>query len=198
MMTKPTSVRRIADDQGYSLVELLIAMLVTTIVMGATMGGLTDAIKANDAVLHVTGMNNALRGGMDLIVRDLLQTGSGLPKGHVIQVPSGGQLIRRPGPPTTDYTNNAGDLNIAAVIPGRGLGPMINGVATDIITILTADNNFTDVNVSAVSSTSVTVVAGVNIGAGVDRVMPGPADDGAEGNRDHAGAGDRSEQPAPG
>jgi hypothetical protein len=174
MMTIPSNVPRIAaEEHGYSLVELMIAMLVTTVVMGATMGGLTDAIRANDAVLHVTGMNNTLRGGMDLIVRDLLQAGSGLPKGHVIQVPSGGALIRRPGPPDTDYTNEADDLDIPAVIPGPGLGPVINGVATDIITILTADNNFTDVNVSAVTDDSVTVVAGVNIGAGVDRVMPG-------------------------
>jgi prepilin-type N-terminal cleavage/methylation domain-containing protein len=173
MITTASTDRRIAEERGYSLVELMIAMLVTAVVMGATMGGLTDAIRANDAVLHVTGMNNTLRGGMDLIVRDLLQAGSGLPKGHVIQIPNGGDLIRRPGPPETDYTLEADDLDIPAVIPGPGLGPVINGVATDIITILTADNNFTDVNVSAVSDTSVTVAAGIDIGTGVDRVIEG-------------------------
>jgi hypothetical protein len=118
-------------------------------------------------------MNNSLRGGMDLMIRDLLQAGSGLPKGHVILVPSGGDLIRRPGPPDTDYTNTEGDLNIAAVIPGAELGPTINGVATDILTILTADNNFTDVGLTAVSATSVTVDPTVEIGSGVDRVIEG-------------------------
>jgi hypothetical protein len=69
---------------------------------------------------------------------------------------------------------NASDLNIAAVLPGAESGPAINGVETDIVTILTADNNFTDVGVTAVSSTSVTVdPAVVDIDSGVDRVIEG-------------------------
>jgi prepilin-type N-terminal cleavage/methylation domain-containing protein len=168
-----TAARPAASQAGFSLVELLIAMAVTTLIMGVTMAGLSDAMRANDIMVQVTTMNNGLRVAMDLMVRDLLQTGSGLPKGHVILVPSGGELIRRPGPPGTAYTNNAGDLNIAAVIPGDSLGPTINDIPTDIITILTADNNFTDVNVTAVTSTSVTVAAGINLAAGVDRVTRG-------------------------
>jgi hypothetical protein len=158
---------------GYSLVELVIAMAVTTVVMGATMTAVSDALRTNDAVMRVTSVNDGLRAGMDLIVRDLLQAGSGLPKGHVILVPTGGDLIRRPGPPETEYTNLEEDLNIPAVIPGAELGPSINGVDTDIITILTADNNFTDVPVTAVSSTSVTVDPGLNIDDGMDRVIAG-------------------------
>jgi hypothetical protein len=158
---------------GYSLIELVIAMAVTTVVMGATMTAVTDALRTNDAVMRVTSVNDGLRAGMDLIVRDLLQAGSGLPKGHVILVPTGGDLIRRPGPPETEYTNLEGDLSIPAVIPGAELGPSINGVDTDIITILTADNNFTDVPVTAVSSTSVTVDPDLNIDDGMDRVIAG-------------------------
>jgi hypothetical protein len=174
MMTKPSSIRRSAPaERGYSIVELMIAMFITTVIMGVTMAGLSDAIRANDAVLHITGMNNTLRGGMDLIIRDLLQAGSGLPKGHVVLIPSGGDLIRLPGPPETAYTTEEGDLNLPAVIPGPELGPEINGVRTDMITILTADNNFTDVELSAVSSTSVTVADDVDIGEGVDRVIAG-------------------------
>ena len=57
MITMPSHIRRRAStEQGYSLVELMIAMLVTTVIMGATMSGLSDAIRANDAVLHITGM----------------------------------------------------------------------------------------------------------------------------------------------
>jgi hypothetical protein len=37
----------------------------------------------------VTGMNNGLRTAMDLMVRDMLQVGQGLPTGRVILVPSG-------------------------------------------------------------------------------------------------------------
>jgi prepilin-type N-terminal cleavage/methylation domain-containing protein len=174
-MIMSASTRHRAGDRGFSLIELLIAMGLTTVVMGVTMAGLSDAMRANDMVVNITTMNNGLRLAMDLMVRDLLQTGSGLGKAHQIQIPSGGTLIRRPGPPAPApiYTRPAGELAIPAVIPGPGLGPTINGVATDIITILTADNNFTDVRLSAVANTWVEVTAATNIATGVDRVIAG-------------------------
>jgi hypothetical protein len=164
---------RASAEAGYSIIELLVALGITTAIMGATMAGLGDVMRSNDMVVRITTMNNGLRGGMDLIIRDLLQAGAGLPKGHVISTPSGGGIaIKRPGPPGTAYTNAAGP-SIQAVIPGFGLGPTINGSATDMITILTADNNFVEVGLTAVTSTSVDVDPAVNIGAGIDRVIPG-------------------------
>ncbi len=100
---------RASAEAGYSMIELLIAMGITTAIMGATLGGLSDVMQSNDMVVRVTGMNNGLRAGMDLMIRDLLQAGAGLPKGHVISTPSGGGvLIRRPGPPGTAYTYRGG------------------------------------------------------------------------------------------
>jgi Tfp pilus assembly protein PilW len=177
MSTTPSTRR--PGDRGFSLVELIIAMGLTMGVLAVTMTGLSDAIRANDMVVNVTTMNNGLRLAMDLMVRDLLQTGSGLSKGHVIQVPSGaiaGTLIRRPGPPGTTpaiYTKPATEITMPAVIPGAGLGPTINGKATDIITILTADNNFTDVPLAAVATNFVDVTVATNIGTGLDRVIEG-------------------------
>lgn len=168
-----------AGDRGFSLIELLIAMGLTMGVLAVTMSGLSDAIRANDMVVNVTTMNNGLRLAMDLMVRDLLQTGSGLSKGHVIQIPSGGALIRRPGPPGSSpaiYTRPATEIAMPAVIPGAGLGPTINGAATDIITILTADNNFTDVPLAAVATNYVDVTAATNLnmpGFPGDRVIEG-------------------------
>ena len=171
MIRKASTQRR--GDSGFSLIELLVAMGITTVVMAVTMAGLSDAMRANDTVVNVTSMNNGLRLAMDLMVRDLLQTGSGLGKGHVIQTPQGGTLIKRPGPPGSALTRPAAELSIPAVIPGNALGPTINGGATDIITILTADNNFTDVPLAAVASNSVDVTTATNIGSGVDRVIAG-------------------------
>ena len=177
-MIMMASTRHRAGDRGFSLIELMIAMGLTMAIMAVTMTGLSDALKANDLVVNVTTMNNGLRLAMDLMVRDLLQTGSGLSKGHVIQIPSGGSLIKRPGPPGTAYTRPATELAIPAVIPGAGLGPTINGVATDIITILTADNNFTDVPLAAVATNSVDVTTATPatatvIGTAQDRVIAG-------------------------
>src|SRR5262249_47404085 len=88
--TSRTDGTRLASEAGYSLAEFVVSMGIMTVVMGATMGGLADITKGNDAVLQMTTMNTSLRAGMDLIVRDLLQVGSGLPPGHTITIPNGG------------------------------------------------------------------------------------------------------------
>jgi len=176
MSTRRTSLdTRPTSSGGYSLVELMIAMGLLTVIMGATMGGLADVMRANKMVLEMTSMNNALRSGIDLIVRDLLQVGSGLPSGHDITIPSGaGSVgIRIPGPPGTTFTTVAGEESLPAVIPRPGLGPTINGMATDVLTVLMADNTFLNVTLSAVASTSVDIAAGPNIATGPDRVTPG-------------------------
>lgn len=165
----------LASQAGYSLAELMIAMGIMTVVMGVTMGGIADVTKANDVVLQMVGMNNSLRAGMDLMVRDLLQVGSGLPTGHTVTIPhgAGAVTVRIPGPPGTAFTTAATDTTLPAVIPKAGMGPVINGTATDTLTVLMADNTFLNVPITAATSTSVTVPASVNVGTGPDRVTPG-------------------------
>jgi hypothetical protein len=167
--------RRLASAAGYSLAEFVIAMGILTVMIGATLGGLSDVMKGNDTVLQLTGMNASLRVGIDFMVRDLLQTGSGLPSGHTITIPNGNGAtpVRIPGPPGTDFTLPADSATIAAVIPGAGLGPTINGTATDVITVLMADNTFLNVGTTAVGATFVDVEAGIDLAAGADRVVPG-------------------------
>ena len=50
-----------------------------TVIMGATLAGLANVMSGNDVVMNVADMNGNLRAGLDLMVRDFLQTGSGLP-----------------------------------------------------------------------------------------------------------------------
>ena len=63
-----------------------VSMAITTIIMGATMVAMKDAIRATEGATLMTRMNNGLRTTMDLVVRDLLQVGQGLPSGHVVMV----------------------------------------------------------------------------------------------------------------
>lgn len=165
----------LAANAGYSLIELIIAMGIFTVIMGATLTGLANIIQGNDVVMTVAQINNAARGGMDLMVRDFLQTGSGLPSSHAVSIPNGAgaQTVRIPGPPLTNFTTAAGDLVLPAVVPRAGAGPMIDGVATDVVTILMADNAFLDVGLTAVTDTSVRVAVGPDLQNGPDRVLEG-------------------------
>jgi hypothetical protein len=182
MKTFPRVTRRADRQAGYSVMEMLVAMGIMTVVMGATAASLDQASKMRDAAVLMTGVNNSLRTGMDLMIRDMLQIGSGLPPGHVILVPSGTGAVQMniPGPPGTTFVTPSGDLDWAAVIPGDALGPTINGVPTDTITMLMADNNFVDMPLTAITNTTIDVAAthpgsgtAINIQTGVDRLQTG-------------------------
>jgi type II secretory pathway pseudopilin PulG len=168
-------------EAGFSLAEMLVSMGIMTVVMGATAAALSSVSKMRDSASLMTGVNNSLRTGMDLMIRDMLQIGSGLPPGHIILIPSGiGALqMNIPGPPGTSFLTPVGDLDWAAVIPGNSLGPTINGVQTDTITMLMADNNFVDMPLTAITNTTIDVKAtntagqAINIQTGVDRLQTG-------------------------
>jgi prepilin-type N-terminal cleavage/methylation domain-containing protein len=159
MTTTPTPPPGRADARGFSLVELLMAMAITLIVMGATMTALGDAWKATDSANLITGLNTGLRVAMDVIVRDLLQVGQGLPTGRVITIPSGtgATPVRLPGPPGTTYTLPITTTELSAVIPGPGRGPVVNGRATDMITTIAADSSFEERVLTALTNSTMTV-----------------------------------------
>ena len=127
-----TKLRPRSRDAGFSLIELLVSMGIMLVVMGGVFTVLTDAYRAAESASSLIGLNNNLRIGVDLIVRDLIQVGQGLPTGRTIQVPNGaGALpIQRPGPRAARApTWPAGTAAIPAVTPGPGCGPLVNGVA---------------------------------------------------------------------
>ncbi len=183
------------SERGFTLVELLVSMTITTLILGATMAALTDATKATDTAIQMTGLNNTLRTAMDLMVRDFMQVGQGLPAGRVVGIPNGGgaESIQLPGPPGTDYTLDGATFcppdpddpnpdyaceQISAVIPGPGLGPQLaeNGAPTDMVWVLSADSAFERVHLSRFSPTGrfIEVSAAVNItDGGADDVHPG-------------------------
>ncbi len=95
---------------------------------------------------------------MDLVVRDFLQVGQGLPVGRVIgdsERPGSAAAITRPGPAAAGACAGVTPFPIAptisAVTVGPDLGPPINGQCTDVITTLAHDGVFDNVNVSALA-----------------------------------------------
>jgi prepilin-type N-terminal cleavage/methylation domain-containing protein len=165
------------NDRGFTLVELLVSMAITVVILGATMSAMASSIRATDTAKLLTGLNNGLRTSMDLMVRDMLQVGQGLPSGRVINIPSGaGALaIRLPGPPGTDY-ELVGATEVTAVIPGPGRGPVVNGQATDMVTTIAADSAFDQIRLTALAAdgSSMTVDPLVDLDDGtVDDLNPG-------------------------
>jgi prepilin-type N-terminal cleavage/methylation domain-containing protein len=169
---------RAKGQRGFTLIELLITMAITTVILGSVMLAMTDAIKATESATQITDLNNGLRTAMDLMVRDMLQVGQGLPGGRAILIPNGGpaQPIQLPGPDGTDYVFDGPSFcpirtddatpdtvceDITAVIPGPNRGPvLIDGQpASDMITTLAADSSFDTVPLRAFAAggTSITV-----------------------------------------
>lgn len=132
-------VRGLKGDGGFSLVELLTATFVTMIVLATTLGALNDGIRAADTAGLIAEMQHNSRTGLNMLRRDLMQAGQGIPIGG-IPVPSGAGAapINRPGPGAS-MTFPTTWLQLPAVAPGQALGPNIQGRATDMITILYAD-----------------------------------------------------------
>ncbi len=130
-------------ESGFTLVELMIASLITLVIMGVAFSTFKDALALNDAVVQVAEASQNLRAGTNLLVRDLLQAGRNIPTGG-IAIPSGedAEVINRPGPPLAGYffkNNDESATTLAAITTGAGLGPTISGQPTDLITILMDD-----------------------------------------------------------
>jgi len=130
----------VASEKGFTLVELLIASLVTLTVMGIAVGTFSNALALKEAALQMADASQNLRAGSNLLVKDLLQVGRDMPRGG-IAIPSGvgATAIHRPGPPNESYTFDDEAVVVSALTTGEGMGAEVNDRPTDLITLLTVD-----------------------------------------------------------
>lgn len=144
---------------GFTLVELIIGMAVTMVALAAAVMMFRDSTRANTNVTQVSDMSDNMRAGLNLIVQDLIQTGTGIPTGGIAipnTINAAGCNIGKPvnRPPTVlnltfqgpNGANKGCNVILPAIEPGNALGPVVTspdgttGPATDIITVLYADN----------------------------------------------------------
>jgi hypothetical protein len=131
-----------SSESGFTIVELIVASMITLTVIGIALTTFSNAMDLNQAATQVADSNQNLRAGTNILVRDLLQAGRNIPTGGIsIPSGSGSVAIYRPSPPATSYTfDNTTQTALAAVTTGEGLGPTINGKSTDMVTILMDDS----------------------------------------------------------
>jgi prepilin-type N-terminal cleavage/methylation domain-containing protein len=131
-------------QNGFTLVELMMATAITLIVLALATGTFKNALSLNDTATVVADSNQNLRSGTNAFVRDLMQAGRGIPTGGIpIPSGSGATSLVRPAPPAvppvTLLFDNTTQTTLPAITTGYHLGPMVNGRLTDIVTMLALD-----------------------------------------------------------
>jgi prepilin-type N-terminal cleavage/methylation domain-containing protein len=176
-------------ERGFSLIEVMVTLTITAIIMAGAFRAYLDGTDVVTTSTMLGDANQNLRSSINLISRDLIQTGRELPNGG-IPFPSGvGALaIRRPGPPGQNLVFPVSfDGVLPSICPGPNLGPVIGGnpaaippipgIATDLVTTLFADatldlNQFPLASIQADGS-KMTVAAGTVINNAVTGLRPG-------------------------
>jgi Tfp pilus assembly protein PilW len=127
------------NEQGFSVVEMLMAAAITLVILGGTMSTFNSSLMLNERLSGMGDLEQNIRAGMNLVVSDFISAGWLIPIGGLpVPYGSGASAVLRPSPsglPTRSFATK-----IDAITPGAGLGPTLNGQATDIVNILYADN----------------------------------------------------------
>jgi prepilin-type N-terminal cleavage/methylation domain-containing protein len=146
--------RLLRDQRGFTLAELMVAMVLTTVVSATAFSALQDANRMSEAALTMSDVNQNLRVAMNILIKDLLAAGEGIPTGG-IPIPVGGDnAVVRPGPPDSDWEFEEGWSTLPAVSPGDAIGTIVNEVETDAVTILFEDHriDFSGVTITNIAS----------------------------------------------
>jgi type II secretory pathway pseudopilin PulG len=166
-----TQAARIAET-GFSIVELIIAMVIFMIVTGIVFGTLQVAMKSRTVVTESTQVNKNVRVAMNVIGRDTYNAGFGYPLKNTVVLPDN-RITTLLGIPV-DFDNTRD--TVPPIIVGNNTNlntynPVAN-TRTDQITLLFKDTSFnlvgpagsevsTPININAATTTS-----------GIDQIVP--------------------------
>jgi hypothetical protein len=140
---------------GFSVIEMTVAMGVALLALAATVVAFRDSAYTNQRVALKSDISDNMRAGMNFIVQDLIQAGTGIPVGG-ISIPNSGapgsgcangvSALNRPTLSASGLEFPICNTTLPAVEPGDGLGNPITSpdatslTPTDLITMLYVDN----------------------------------------------------------
>lgn len=149
------------NQQGFSIVELMVVIAVMMIITGAVFALLRDSLKISTTNMEMTDAQETLRVAHEYINRDLLNAGDGLNSINNIRVQqtfATNYLTLNPiTDPSTPGILNLGilvsDNNVTANTAVLGTNPAVtvrsNPVLTDRLSILEIDPNFVPISLAA-------------------------------------------------
>ena len=132
---------RRATVAGFSLVGLLLATTITLVILIIALKSLDSAATVSETGSLLTDLNLSLRSSLNIVTRDLMSAGRDIPVGG-IPIPSGGGAtpLVRPSADGTAFTFPVGGVTLPAVSPGDGIGLPVNGIPSDMISIVMVDS----------------------------------------------------------
>jgi prepilin-type N-terminal cleavage/methylation domain-containing protein len=158
-------------ERGFSLLEMIIAMALGTIVMGAAVQLYSQGVAATWQVSQRAELQQDFRAASNILTRDMSLAGAGLSANAAIQLPTSATIPRYGCDQTGScYLGNAN--NAAGTYPLQGGAPYLYGLltgyragptlisnpeATDTVTAVYTDNAFL-LNCYTATVTSATVV----------------------------------------
>ena len=137
---------------GFTLVEMLVAMALGLVVLGAAVQLYTQGVNATWSVSQRAEMQQDFRAAADMLTRDLSLAGSGLGNNVQIALPAGTGTLPVYGCSQTAcylngtgaaYPTQGGQPYLYGLMPGWKFGPVLNGaVPTDTVTVVYTDDSF--------------------------------------------------------
>ncbi|HTX16375.1 MAG TPA: prepilin-type N-terminal cleavage/methylation domain-containing protein [Candidatus Baltobacteraceae bacterium] len=136
-------------QRGFTLLESMVAIAILLIILAAATSALLQAQHVADAASQEANTQENLRAGMHFIVRDLMQTGEGIPP-QGISIPNNAATSAVADPIGGVFPGNP--FAFSPVVPGYQLGAaadtvnaqtgaVLTGGNTDVITLFYADNS---------------------------------------------------------
>lgn len=144
------------SQNGFSMIELMIVMVLTLVIMTAVFSLMQGTIKTANTNYEMTAATQNLRNAQEFINRDIITLGDGVKSMPNVWLPTGfvtKYLTNRPAsaldPTNIGYTSIGAvisDNNLPAGVKIQGVTPAINILqGTDRITLLSMDKSFTSI-----------------------------------------------------
>ena len=152
---------------GYSLIEMMMATILTAVLLGAGAALFRPAMDLSYLLAQQAAMQQSARSAVQLLSRELSMAGNGIPGGG-IQLPAGtGSVDSKFACDQSGCyasSNSYSDERLYALTPGDGKGQVVNGITTDVITVAYRDptSNLDQFPLLAASNTQITFDTNTN------------------------------------